>query len=178
MIAFLDFEASSLEKTSYPIEVAWVFETGLSRTALIRPLATWTDWSAKAEAMHGISRELLMSKGIPVGLIAEEMIETLSGHRLYASAPSWDGKWLSVLLRGAGLARHALRLRKSDEAFVEAARDGLGASCTDAQIVSLVENTLKTVRSPDRIHRAMPDAVLELERWRAVKAAVLSTGGS
>ncbi|MFT3810039.1 MAG: hypothetical protein QM698_08990 [Micropepsaceae bacterium] len=28
MLAFLDFEASSLSDNSYPIEVAWIFEDG------------------------------------------------------------------------------------------------------------------------------------------------------
>jgi hypothetical protein len=37
MIVFLDFEASSLARHSYPIEVAWVFEDGASEAHLIRP---------------------------------------------------------------------------------------------------------------------------------------------
>ena len=31
------------------------------------------------------------------------MVEVLSGHDLCASAPSWDGKWLSALLRAADI---------------------------------------------------------------------------
>ena len=37
MLVFLDFEASSLGKRSYPIEVGWVFEDGRSEAHLIRP---------------------------------------------------------------------------------------------------------------------------------------------
>ncbi|MEK1875915.1 MAG: transcriptional regulator, partial [Rhizobium altiplani] len=37
MIVFLDFEASSLSKHSYPVEIAWVFEDGRSRSFLIKP---------------------------------------------------------------------------------------------------------------------------------------------
>ena len=48
------------------------------------------------------------------------------GHDLLASAPSWDGKWLSALLRAAGLPRHSLRLRDSDEAMREIDCDGSG----------------------------------------------------
>lgn len=51
------------------------------------------------------------------------MIDQLSGRALFASAPSWDGKWLSALLRAAKLPRHVLRLRDSDEARAEAARN-------------------------------------------------------
>ena len=37
MLVFLDFEASSLAKRGYPIEVAWVFEDGRAESHLIRP---------------------------------------------------------------------------------------------------------------------------------------------
>ena len=37
MLAFVDFEASSLAKDSYPVEVAWVFEDGACEGHLIRP---------------------------------------------------------------------------------------------------------------------------------------------
>lgn len=50
MLVFLDFEASSLSKQSYPIEVAWVFEDGRSEEYLIRPAPIWTDWDSAAEA--------------------------------------------------------------------------------------------------------------------------------
>lgn len=48
MIVFVDFEASSLAKASFPVEVAWVFENGAARTSLIRPASGWDDWSADA----------------------------------------------------------------------------------------------------------------------------------
>jgi hypothetical protein len=56
-IAFLDFEASSLGKQGYPIEVAWVFANGEEESHLIRPAEAWTDWDVKAGRIHGISRE-------------------------------------------------------------------------------------------------------------------------
>ncbi len=84
MLVFLDFEASSLSKQSYPVEVAWVFEDGRSRAFLIRPAPDWTDWSSEAEAIHGISRELLEKEDVAVSIIADEMVKTLSGHDLYA----------------------------------------------------------------------------------------------
>ncbi|WP_171905933.1 hypothetical protein [Sphingobium phenoxybenzoativorans] len=55
MLVFLDFEASSLAKRSYPIEVGWVFEDGSSAAYLIRPAPDWTDWDAGAAAIHGIA---------------------------------------------------------------------------------------------------------------------------
>ena len=168
MRVFMDFEASSLGKHSYPVEIAWLFEDGRARSFLIRPEAHWTDWSAEAEAIHGLSRAQLQAEGEPAGVIVDEMLATLSGKDLYASSPSWDGKWLSVLLRAAGRARHALRLRKSDDAFVDAASAILGSSASPAEILSLVEGVIARTKPQDLVHRALPDARLELDRFNRV----------
>ena len=69
MNVFLDFEASSLSKHSYPIEIAWVFEDGRSRSLLIGPEPNWTDWSETAEGIHGISRDKLADEGVRVSLV-------------------------------------------------------------------------------------------------------------
>ncbi|RVO82511.1 3'-5' exonuclease family protein [Sinorhizobium medicae] len=168
MIVFLDFEASSLSKKSFPIEVAWVFQDGRSRSYLIRPASDWIDWSAAAEEVHGISRDLLRAEGLPVGFVAEGMIRELAGHQLYASAPSWDGKWLSVLLRAAGLPRHALRLAKSDEAFLDAARCEMGKRFSEQEIIELVRGVIDAT-GPSQFHRTLPDARLELKRLTLVR---------
>ena len=169
MLVFLDFEASSLGKKSVPIEVAWVFEDGRSRSSLLRPAPDWTDWSSDAERVHGISQTLLAEDGAPVDVVAKEMVESLSGHALYASAPSWDGKWLSVLLRTAGFPRHALRLGKSDDAFAAAARQILGVVPSDEAIAALVSDVIAKTEPDPPAHRALADAELELERWKQVK---------
>ena len=171
MRVFLDFEASSLSDDSYPIEVAWVFDDGREQSFLLHPLPDWTDWDEGAERIHGVSRAHLETEGASVDEIAREMVETLSGHDLFASAPSWDGKWLSVLLRGAGLPRHALRLGKSDDGFVEAARDIVGDSMSDADLNAFVGDIVKTTAPATPAHRALPDARLELDRLKAVIAA-------
>jgi hypothetical protein len=177
LIVFLDFEASSLSKKSVPVEVAWVFQNGNSRSYLIKPAPEWTDWSAEAEGIHGISRERLLAEGVPVEQVAKEMVDILSGHELYASAPSWDGKWLSVLLRSAGHPRHALRLVKSDEAFLSAAREGMEGKFPEAEISAFVETVIRQTEPASPAHRALPDAMLELQRWQMIrmKAAAADT---
>ncbi|SDB21653.1 3'-5' exonuclease family protein [Belnapia rosea] len=105
MIIFLDFEASSLGKGGFPIEVGWAAEDNTEESHLIRPAPGWEEWSAEAEGIHGITRDQLLREGTPHDAVAQRMMETLTGHELFASAPSWDGQWLSKLLRAAGLLR-------------------------------------------------------------------------
>jgi hypothetical protein len=174
MLVFLDFEASSLSDDSYPIEVGWVFADGHgAENWLIRPAPAWTDWDASAEAVHGLSRRRLMADGASHETVAQRMIEVLGGHDLCASAPSWDGKWLSVLLRGAGLPRHALRLRDSDDAHLEAARTALAAS-TPAEMLedaaaAAVDRAQARLAGESIAHRALADAELERRIWLAVQ---------
>lgn len=166
MIVFLDFEASSLGDDSYPIEVGWVFEDGRGENHLIRPAPEWTDWDFTAEAVHGISRLTLERDGEAHDAVARRMVEVLSGHELYATAPSWDGKWMSVLLRGAGLPRHALRLKDSDEAHLAIARASGVEDARAGEIMAQVREGLDEVKIA---HRAQADAERELRIWREVK---------
>lgn len=177
MPVFIDFEASSLSKHSYPVEIAWVFEDGRSRSFLIKPAREWTDWSAEAEAIHGISRAMLDKDGVGVSMIVDEMVATLADMDLCASAPSWDGKWLSALLRAAGHPRHELRLRKSDEAFLDVAKTVLGSSVSDKDLADLVNDVITRTEPVDPAHRALPDALLELARWKMVHAEAVSRIG-
>jgi len=174
MLVFLDFEASSLARHSYPIEVAWVFEDGASESHLIRPAPGWDDWDMMAEAIHHIPRESL-GGGTPHDLLARRMIEQLSGHDLTASAPSWDGKWLSALLRAAGLPRHALRLRDTEEAQRDTARailrDHIAGAHLEAEVERLRLSAIEALPQETTAHRALADAQAEHARWRAVRDA-------
>jgi len=175
MLVFLDFEASSLAKHSYPIEVAWVFEDGSRESHLIRPAPGWEDWDASAELIHGISRETLLREGTPHDAIAARMVEVLAGHDLIASAPSWDGKWLSVLLRTAGLPRHALRLRDTEEVQRETARailrDYVAPENLDNDVEKLRTAAIEALPKAVTAHRALADAEAEQARWSAVRNA-------
>ncbi|MBB3348380.1 transcriptional regulator [Sphingomonas sp. BK069] len=172
MKVFLDFEASSLADRSYPVEVAWVFQDGRGESHLIAPAPGWTDWDEAAERIHGISRATLEAEGEPHDVVAERMVEVLSEHDLFASAPSWDGKWLSVLLRAAGQPRHRLRLRDTDEALRATAAEILGPALAEAKLESVVHDLVARFGSaPDGTpaHRALADARVEQERWLRVR---------
>jgi hypothetical protein len=184
MLAFIDFEASSLAERSYPIEVAWVFADGTHETHLIRPAPRWTDWDSEAEAIHGLSREQLLTDGEPHEQVARRMVEALAGHDLCASAPSWDGKWLSALLLAAEFPRHTLRLRDTDEVLREAAEAILAPVVPAAQLDPMVAQllALAAIRDPAAppAHRALPDARQEWQRWLDIRDAAgrIAAGGT
>jgi hypothetical protein len=175
MKAFLDFEASSLSDRSYPIEIAWVFEDGQSETHLIAPAPGWNDWDDVSESIHGISRAVLEAEGEPHDEVATRMVAALAGHDLFASSPSWDGKWLSVLLREAALPRHLLRLRDTDQAISETVVEILRPVLPPDRLEDELQNIVATASaSKDRqpAHRALADAIGEYETWlRAGRAA-------
>jgi hypothetical protein len=99
-VAIIDFEASCLPEQgeSYPIEVALACVGGNSRSWLIRPSARWRfwDWSHEAEALHGISQEMLVRKGLPAQQVLAELAEAARGCRVYADS-DLDAFWLETL---------------------------------------------------------------------------------
>jgi hypothetical protein len=172
MRVFIDFEASSLNDDGYPIEVGWVFEDGRTESHLIKPAPGWTDWDDEAETLHGISRAELQA-GTPHDVVAHRVLDELGQHAVYATAPSWDGKWLSVLLRGAGLPRHAMRLKDSDEVHAEVVAETLGPGVTPEKLAAVTEDLLKKARAEVGKsvvrHRALEDAEQERQVWLEVR---------
>lgn len=150
-------------------------EDGTEEGHLIRPAPDWDEWDARAEQIHGITRERLQREGAPHDAVARRMLEVLSGHDLFASAPSWDGQWLSRLLRAARLPRHALRLRDTEEAQRATALAVLERTPMPAEArARRVESLLQAARdAKDRqgapAHRAVEDARQELRLWQSVR---------
>jgi hypothetical protein len=99
-LAIIDFEASCLPDygESFPIEVALVPVGGQPRSWLIKPSPRWRywDWSEEAEKLHGISRDLLADKGLPVRQVLDELGEAARGCRVYADS-DLDAYWLDIL---------------------------------------------------------------------------------
>ncbi|SBV32325.1 conserved protein of unknown function [uncultured Sphingopyxis sp.] len=172
MRAFIDFEASSLGRRGYPIEVGWVLENGDEASFLILPLAKWTDWDSAAEAVHGISRAQLAAEGVPADIVANRLVDALQGHEVLASAPSWDGKWLSALLRAAELPRHAVRVLDTDTALAELAAALLAPVLPSGDVHRATRKILASAAErfagQKPAHRALADAKRERERWLAV----------
>jgi hypothetical protein len=180
MRVFLDFEASSLADASYPIEIGWAGEDGWTETHLIRPAPDWADWDAAAEAIHGLSRARLLAEGEAHDAVARRALEALSPHEVFVSAPSWDGKWMSVLLRAAGLPRHALRFQGADAAHRAAILEVLGHVAPDeidAVAALLIADARRAVQPAPPAHRALADAEAELAVWREVRRLAKTLAG-
>ncbi|MGE0665032.1 MAG: transcriptional regulator [Sphingomonadales bacterium] len=179
MRVFMDFEASGLTADSYPIEIAWVFEDDSGgESHLIRPAEGWTSWTASGEETHGISRARLDADGRAAKDVARRVVEALSGHDLYASAPDWDGKWLSDLLEAGGFARERLTLRDTEVAQAEVIAETLGVDLATAprdpgeELPTAVETIMVLAQMEERRphhHRALDDAEEERLRWLKVR---------
>lgn len=162
---FLDFEASSLSKQSYPVEVGWVHEDGSGEAHLIRPAPEWTEWDESAEAVHHISRRMLETDGEPHAEVCSRMVALFETGTVLASAPSWDGHWLSMLLRASGLPRHLHRLQDTEVAFLEAAR---ARTPDETQAAALIAAARAKIEAGPASHRAEADARREWSIWRAI----------
>lgn len=104
-IAFIDLEASGLSAQSWPIEVGWCFGDGPPKAYLVRPQPDWDTaaWDKKAEALHGLSYEILTAEGAAPMAICKILNEALADRIVYSDAPDWDGFWLYQLYKASGL---------------------------------------------------------------------------
>jgi hypothetical protein len=101
----IDVEASGFGQGSYPIEVGVALEDGRTCCFLIRPAPGWTHWDAEAEAVHGITRDLLLAHGHPAEEVAKRLNDLLKYKTVYSDAWGHDQSWLALLFEEAGLPR-------------------------------------------------------------------------
>lgn len=93
----LDFEASSLSDTSYPISAGLIVE-GTVYYWIIKPKEDWIDWSLQSQAVHGLKRSYIEEHGMPADQVFAEIMEVLIKHTvIYSDAPSWEAMWLRRL---------------------------------------------------------------------------------
>ncbi len=99
----IDVEASGFGRGSYPIEVGVALASGQTACYLIRPLPEWTHWTDEAEALHGISRAVLVERGQPAADIACALNDLLDGRVVYSDAWGFDSSWLALLHACSGI---------------------------------------------------------------------------
>lgn len=100
----IDFEASCLPRhgRSYPIEVG-LAGAGRDQSWLIRPHDDWAgwDWTAEAQALHGLTHAQIMREGAPAHVVLAALADAVAGCRVVADSLI-DSYWLEILARAAG----------------------------------------------------------------------------
>ena len=121
---FIDFEASSIGSGSYPIEVARNLPNGSIEAHLISlaGIDRWTDWSAEAERIHGISRSELIEKGESPAWVCRRMNDQLAGRIVYSDNPDYDSAWLSELFMKSYAGDPSFSLHHVDEPLMDVLR--------------------------------------------------------
>lgn len=105
--AIIDFEASSLDENSYPIEVGLAvvrFGAIESWSSLIRATREWVKreaWSRRSEQVHRISREMLTEAAASSAVAAELNLRTDGFDQVYCDGGSYDAHWLQELFAEA-----------------------------------------------------------------------------
>lgn len=131
---------------------------------LILPTWEWTEWSDSAEAVHGISRNLLKSQGKSVWVVAARMNECLSGPT-YSDAPSFDEMWLTRLFE-----------QSSDEPNFELRHfDSLFPNILPERLMELMPEARELAGGQQ--HRAGDDVRFLVELYRLAKRHMDSLTG-
>lgn len=153
----IDVEASGFGRGSYPIEVGFALADGTRYCALIRPLPGWDHWDPRAERVHGIDRQALLSAGREAGEVAAELNRLLAGRTLYSDGWVVDDPWLRNLFHSV---RQPMLFRVSAlEMILNEAQLTRWADARDAVVTRL---------GLDR-HRASADALIIQETWVATR---------
>lgn len=147
----IDFEASSLEARSYPIEVGvCLWRSPEHRiegwSTLIRPTELWAEhgsWSPQSQEVHGIRREELDAGMTPADAVAA-LNAILGDHVAYCDGGASDLAWTRRLVLAA----------KTANAWRYGDVDALFARCDQSGYMRLVR---WLDRTPAR-HRARDDA--------------------
>lgn len=100
---FLDFEASSLNPLSWPIEwgISWLDSTNTVQTkgGLIKPHKSFNmiGWSKESEVIHGISLDTLQNEGQEAQNVANTILGLTQNGFLISDAPRFEAHWLQAL---------------------------------------------------------------------------------
>ena len=112
-IAVIDFEASSLDHASYPIEVGLAIwpapsEPIYSWSTLIRPIEDWRrhgHWSQAAAKTHGIKGRDLMAHGRDPAWVAAALNAAIKPSTVvWCDGGPYDTLWANALFKVAAIA--------------------------------------------------------------------------
>jgi hypothetical protein len=158
-VAFLDFEASSLDKNSWPMEngLSWIDRNLEVQTfeSLIRPAPEWPEsaWSPVSAQIHNIPRIDLNMASDPL-FVANRFLEALNGRIPLSDAVPFERFWLDRLFDAAGVATVVLI-----DHF-----DAVTLNALSPRALDHLYERLDRTRAP---HRAGPDSARLAHAWLA-----------
>ncbi|WP_108485227.1 hypothetical protein [Oceaniglobus ichthyenteri] len=155
--ATLDFEASSLSRESWPIEVglSWL-KNGEVQTwsTLIRPAPDWdlADWAPQSAAVHGIALEDLQEAPVACTVV-DDLLANLGDRVPVSDAPEFEARWLFRLMKAGG------------RATMPAVEDyhQISFAIFSGMALDMLYETLERRPAP---HRAGPDSARLADAWR------------
>ena len=157
--AFLDFEASSLDEDSWPIEVglSWIDRHLDVQTfqSLIRPAPEWPEhaWSPVSAKVHNIPR-CDLDDAPDVATVANDLLKALHGRTALSDAPPFERHWLDRLCIAAGV---------TDHVSIMNFHTTTGRNFSSTALDFLYER-LERINAP---HRAGPDSARFARGWLA-----------
>jgi DNA polymerase III epsilon subunit-like protein len=158
-VAFLDFEASSLDPDSWPIEVglSWIDHNLEVQTyhSLIKPVPEWSEhaWSPASAAVHNIPRRAL-DEAPDVTEVAEGLLKVLGGRIALSDAPPFERHWLDILFTAASV---------TDQVTIEGF-DAITLGAFSSHALDHLYEHLDRRKAP---HRAGPDSARCANAWLA-----------
>ena len=155
----IDFEASSLSRQSYPIEVG-ITDGENNYSSLIRPMAHWSDWNTESEAIHNIPKATLDAEGTTASEVAYKLNDLLGGQIVYCDCAEWDGFWANVLFSDNGI-HQQFEIRDIQGLFDE-------RGITLEQYLLAKQQLIESGEYTE--HRALDDAVII---WQSMGRAAL-----
>ena len=78
-------------------------ESGDTHCFLIRPEPDWTHWDPGSEALHGITKQLLFEKGLPIKSVCRGLNTLLEGKTVYSDNWGFDQTWISLMFECANV---------------------------------------------------------------------------
>ena len=144
--AFIDVEAFGLGGRSYPIEVGLITPAGDMYCALLQSDPAWTHWDETAEAVHHISRPILLQHGKPLVEMARHVNDLLRGQTVYSDAWGNGYAWLAKLFDVAEL---PMRCKlESSRKLLDDAQAGRWASVKEQVVAELKMAAIAPARTP------------------------------
>jgi hypothetical protein len=155
----IDIEASGFGSDSYPIEIGVALSAEQHFCRLIKPQPDWRHWSKEAQALHGLSRSVLVDKGVSVNQVCLELNQLLGAQTVYSDGWVVDSPWLNRLYESAGISM-SFKISPLEVILNETQMD-LWHPTKDRLFASLCESR----------HRASSDATLILLTYIETRTA-------